>query len=66
MTGPVVMFTNLYYEAGRMEMYDLKLERVTDTSYKFVRSAQVAITENMNFHNKTNAEIQNINIVGVM
>ncbi|ELA50552.1 hypothetical protein [Enterococcus faecium] len=64
-TGPVVMFTNLYDDAGGMEMYELKLERVTDTSYKIVRSAQVAITENMNYHKNTNAEIQIIKIEGV-
>ena len=64
-TSPVVMFTNLYDDAGGMEMYELKLERVTDTRYKIARSAQVAITENMNYHKNTNAEIQIIKIEGV-
>lgn len=63
--GPVIMFSNLYDDAGGLEMYELKLERVTDTRYKIVRSAQVAITENMNYYKNTNAEIQIIRIEGV-
>lgn len=63
--GPVIMFSNLYDDAGGLEMYELKLERVTDTRYKIVRSAQVAITEKMNYHKNTNAEIQIVRIEGV-
>lgn len=63
--SPVVMFSNLYDDAGGLELYELKLERVTDTRYEIARSAQVAITENMNYHKSTNAEIQIVRIEGV-
>ncbi|EME3503979.1 hypothetical protein UL360_002395, partial [Enterococcus faecium] len=63
--GPTIAFCNLYDTGGGLEMYELKLERVTDTRYRIARSVQVAITENMNYHKNTNTEIQIIKIEGV-
>lgn len=63
--APVVMFTNLYDDAGGMEMYELKLERVTDTRYKIARSAQAAITSAMNYHQNESAQIHITKIEGV-
>ncbi|EME8062658.1 hypothetical protein NYK85_000128 [Enterococcus faecium] len=64
-TAPVIMFTNLYDDAGGMEMYELKLERVTDTRYKIARSAMAAITSAMNYHQDENATIHITKIEGV-
>ena len=46
-------------------MYELKLERVTDTRYKIARSAQAAITSAMNYHKSENATIHITKIEGV-
>ena len=64
-TAPVIMFTNLYDDAGGMEMYELKLERVTDTRYKIARSATASITSAMNYHQDENAGIKITKIEGV-
>ncbi|WP_270660581.1 hypothetical protein [Enterococcus thailandicus] len=38
--APTISFCNTYDSSAGMEMYELKLERVTDTQYKIVRSNQ--------------------------
>ncbi|WP_430604746.1 hypothetical protein [Enterococcus sp. DIV1224] len=63
--GPVIMFSNLYDDAGGLELYELKLERVTDTRYKIARSATASITSAMNYHQDENAGIKITKIEGV-
>lgn len=43
-TSPVISFCNTYDSSAGMEMYELKLERVTDKQYRIVRSSQQYIT----------------------
>lgn len=64
-TSPTISFTNLYDDGGGMEMYELKLERVTDTQYRIARSVQAAITSSMNYHKDTNVVIHVTKIEGV-
>lgn len=64
-SNPVISFTNLYDDAGGLEVYELKLERVTNTRYKIARSAQATITEGKNYTKDTNAEIKIVKIEGV-